>query len=132
MKCLSCAFATEENPFHSAASPLQADPGLKVDGALFKSEGHLLGLAGRFGLMKYVLPSGRAGRPRRSLNQKGVRNGEGRSPLGGRNSRRTAGFWLKVMTLFPASSVACCSKCTKHSVSGCLAICTDCFFLCIT
>lgn len=36
-------------------------------------EGHLLGLAGRFGLIKYVLPSGRAGGPRRGLNHEGER-----------------------------------------------------------
>lgn len=85
MKCLSCAFATEANPFHLAApSPLPPPPlpppaaaGLQVDGALFKSESHLLGLAGRFGLMKYVLPSGPAARLRGSLNHKGEWAGVG-------------------------------------------------------
>lgn len=55
MKCLSCAFATEEDPFHSAAfhplrPPREAKGRRLDDGALFRSEGHLFRVAGRWDL----------------------------------------------------------------------------------
>lgn len=140
MKCLSCAFATEENPFHSAAfhhPPAPRPPG--------DAKGRRLRTMELFSNRRVTCWEWQEDGiyeirftlwPDRSTVEKpkSRRCGLGRrgQRAGSRNSRRTPGCWLKAMALFPASSLACCCECTKNSVSGCFAICTDCFCLCTT
>lgn len=84
------------------------------------------------GFMKYVSPSGRTGRPWRSLNHEGA-PGAARTTRWEQELKEDAGVLAESNDIVSGKLARLLLRAsTKYSVSGCFAICTDCFCLCTT